>query len=122
MVKTVNKFEEAKNLFGSLRITLQGSRYLGGAIGSESLKEMYVKKKVVHVKKKIAYCRYVSGISKRWLFTMRTIPDIFLLFKPLEEKIRECLIPSLVHRSIIINWKKHFCFAGLARRNGNIYL
>ena len=34
----------------------------------------------------------MSGISKRWLFTMRTIPDISSLFKPLEEKIRECLI------------------------------
>ena len=42
----------------------------------------------------------MSGISKRWLFTKRTIHDISLLFKPLEKKIRECLIPSLVHRSI----------------------
>ena len=113
VVKTVTKFEEARNLFGSLRITLEGSRYLGGAIGSESFKEVYVKKKadewindieqiseIAKIEPQIAYCGYMSGISKRWLFTMRTIPDISLLFKPLEEKIQECLIPSLVHRRI----------------------
>ena len=46
VVKTGKKFEEARNLFDSLRITLEGSRYLGRVIGSESFKEVYVKKKV----------------------------------------------------------------------------
>ena len=63
---------------------------------------------IAKIEPQIAYCGYMSGISIKWLFTMRTITDISLLFKALEEKIRECLIPSLVHRRILSIERKIF--------------
>ena len=43
---------------------------------------------------------YVKGLSHRWTFLQRTIPDIEELMLPLEEAISETLIPALVGRSV----------------------
>ena len=47
-----------------------------------------------------AYASFTKAISHRWTYVQRTIPDICNLFVPLEEAIRNLLIPSLVGRKI----------------------
>ena len=42
-----------------------------------------------------AYCAYTHGLSSRWTFLSRTIPDISKLLSPLEEAIHQQLIPAL---------------------------
>ena len=46
------------------------------------------------------YSCYTKAISHRWTYIQRTIPDISQLFAPLENAIREKLIPALVGRKI----------------------
>ena len=86
---------------------------MGAVIGSKISKETYVQKKVdkwvedVKELAKIAadepqaaYASFTKAISHRWTYVQRTIPDISNLFVPLEEAIRNLLIPSLVGRKI----------------------
>ena len=40
-------------------------------------------------------CAYNMGLSQRWTFVQRTIKDISFLFEPLEEAIRNILIPAI---------------------------
>ena len=42
-----------------------------------------------------ALCAYNMGLSQRWTFVQRTIKDISFLFEPLEEAIRNILIPAI---------------------------
>ena len=35
-----------------------------------------------------AYCAFTHGMIGRWVYIMRTIPDVGLLFQPLEDAIR----------------------------------
>ena len=44
---------------------------------------------------------FLKGISHRWTYVQRTIPDISNLFVPLEDAIRNLFIPSLVGRKIL---------------------
>lgn len=42
-----------------------------------------------------ALCAYNMGLSQRWTFVQRTIKDISFLFEPLQEAIRNILIPAI---------------------------
>ena len=46
------------------------------------------------------YACYTKAVSHRWTYIQRTIPGISQLFAPLEDAIREKLIPALVGRKI----------------------
>ena len=46
-----------------------------------------------------AYCAFSHGIVGRWMYVMRTIPDIGPPFQPLEDAIYLKLIPSLTGHS-----------------------
>ena len=87
--------------------------HMGAVIGSETLKETYVQNKVnkwvedvVELAKiaddepQAAYASFTKAISHRWTYVQRTIPNISHLFMPLEDAIRNQLIPSLVGRKI----------------------
>ena len=96
-----------------VQITIEGERHMGAVIGSETCKENYVKNKVqkwiadVEELAKIAgdepqlvYASYTKAISHRWTYVQRTIPNIDHLFAPLEETIRDKLIPALIGRKV----------------------
>ena len=115
--------EEAQRLFQGtgVQITKDGQRYLGAAIGSETFKEEFIKSKVqtwvaelkslkelAKVEPQLAYAAYMFGLSKRWLFIMRTMNNISNLFEPLEKYIRDELLPELVKHQFNDNDRRLF--------------
>ena len=48
----------------------------------------------------LAYSAFTKAISMRWSFLQRTIPDTKHYFIPLEETIREKLIPAIIGRKV----------------------
>ena len=105
--------ERARELFAGtgINITTEGKRHLGAAVGPRSYTKEYVADKVRKWSEEIkqlanvaqtqpyaAYCAYTHGLSSRWSFLSRTIPDISDLLQPLEEAIQQHLIPALTGR------------------------
>ena len=113
---------EAKTIFANtgIKITEEGpesegqehvggQRYLGAAIGSKSFIKKYIEDKVkvwvtelkalsvlAKTEPQIAYSAYTMGLCKRWIYVMRTIPDISEIFAPLEECIRSHFLPAIL--------------------------
>ena len=90
-------------------VTVDGVRYLGSPIGTADFKATFVSEKVDEWCRQVellsaialsepqcAYSGYSMGLSKKWLFVMRTTSDIGNLFKPLEEVISNSFIPALL--------------------------
>ena len=91
---------------------MSGKRHLGAALGSKTFTEEYVKDKVKTWTKEItklaevaisqphaAYAAFAHGLSSRWTYLLRTIPDIEDLLLPLESAIHQHLIPALIGRA-----------------------
>ena len=91
-----------------VKITSEGEKHLGAAIGTTEFKEKYVKENVgkwvseIHslvemakAEPHAAYSAFTFGIKHRWNYLMRTVPNIGHLFDPLEAVIKEKLIPTL---------------------------
>ena len=115
IVKDRDLYDEAVNLFEGtgIKITLSGERHLGAVIGSQEHRDEYVKKKVSKWVKDIeqlakiateepqnAYAAFTKAICMRWSVVQRTIPDTKDYFVPLEETIREKLIPAILGRKV----------------------
>ena len=96
-----------------VKITTEGERHMGAVIGSETFKELYVKEKIEKWVKDVeelaeiakdepqaVYASFTKAVSHRWTYVQRTIPGIDDLFTPLEEAIRDRLIPSLLGRKV----------------------
>ena len=94
-------------------ISSTGERHMGAWVGSQAHKEKYVGDKIKEWVKDVeelarigknepqaVYACYTKAISHRWSFVQRTIPEISHLFEPLEEAIRDKLIPALIGRKI----------------------
>ena len=94
-----------------VRITMEGDRHLGSVIGTPEFKEEFVKTKVeewvaelqrlaeiAKTEPHAAYTAFTFGIKHRWTFVMRTVPNIEHLLMPLENTIKENLIPALAGR------------------------
>ena len=47
-----------------------------------------------------AYIAYTKGMSSRWTFVQRTVCNTSKLFQPLEDVIRQVLLPAIVGRAI----------------------
>ena len=105
--------EKAKALFAdtNVHITIHGKRHLGAALGSRSFTEEYVSCKVkewvddiMHLaavassQPHAAYAAFTHGLSSRWKYLSRAIPDIEDLLLPLEKAIHQHLIPALTGR------------------------
>ena len=105
--------KRARELFAGtgINITTEGKRHLGAVVGSRSYTKEYVAGKVrkwleeikqlaniAQTQPHAAYCTYTHGLSSRWSFLSRTIPDISDLLQPLEEAIQQHLIPALTGR------------------------
>ena len=123
VVKSQHLFNKASEMFQGtgINITLEGRPYLGSAIGTNEFVRNVVKEKVSEWVNNVktlseiaiaephaAYFGFVNGISKKWLYLMRTTSGISDLFHPLEETIRQNLIPALVGRRITDQERKIF--------------
>ena len=115
IVKDAAMLARAEELFidEGVQITVEGERHIGAALGSESFRTTYVKQKVDKWVKDVeelasiakeepqsALSAYNTGLSQRWTFIQRTVQGISDLFTPLEEAIREQLIPALIGRQV----------------------
>ncbi len=115
IVKSYELLEHAQDVFGDTGVTIDvnGERHLGAVIGSQHFKETYVTKKVdkwvqdveqlAEIGKdepQLALTGYTKALCMRWSFVQRTISGIEDLFQPLEDAIREKLIPAVVGRKV----------------------
>ena len=103
--------KEAQKVFQNtgVQITSEGQRYLGAAIGSKEFKEKYVSEKIkewvselehlndiARSEPQLAYAAYTFGLSKRWLYIMRTLNNIQHIFQPLEDCIKNYFLPTFI--------------------------
>ncbi len=115
IVKGQENLVKAKSVFKDTKVhvTLEGDRHLGAVLGSESFKKDYVERKVegwvkyIHElaevakeEPQIAYSAFTKGLSSRWCYIQRTIEGISELFVPLEEEIRNRLIPAILGQNV----------------------
>ena len=106
--------EEAKARFGNtgVIITTGGQRHLGAVVGSQCFREQYVKELVEGWVKEVetlaeyaaseqqaAYAAFTFGLIHKWSYFQRTIPNTSNMYKPLEDYIRNKLIPALTGHS-----------------------
>ena len=95
-----------------MQITREGQRHLGAALGSQTFVEAYVTSKVEEWVREVkqlakiassqphaAYAALTHGLTSKWSYLLRTVPDISDLFLPLENAIRHDLLPALTGRS-----------------------
>ena len=105
----------AKEIFRDTGVTISstGERHMGAWVGSQFHKEKYVMDKVEKWVKDVeelarmaneepqaVYACFTKAIAHRWSFVQRTIPNISHLFRPLEEAIREKLIPAIIGKEV----------------------
>ena len=115
IVKNEDVYQRATQLFhgSGIKITLEGRPYLGSTLGTAAFTRKYVEEKVqnwvnditslaeiANTEPHAAYYGFINGVSKRWTYVMRTTNGISDLFLPLEEAIKNILIPSLIGRTL----------------------
>ena len=135
IIKDPSLLDHAKEAFAGvdIEITCDGQRHLGAAIGTLAFREQFVKRKVEKWVKDVeklalfaedepqaALTAFTKGISCRWIYLQRTIPNTADYFRPLEHAIRHKLIPSLLGREISDTERRMFAlphrYGGLAIR------
>lgn len=115
ILKDPEKLPLATELFSgtNIQITTIGERHLGAVIGTTEFRREYVTNKVnkwiedvaelAEIAKdepQVAYSAYTKAMCMRWCFLQRTVPDIKEYFIPLEEIIREKLIPAIIGKAV----------------------
>ena len=99
-----------------IEILANGTRHLGAAIGTTEFKSMYVRQKVTawtemltkladiaKTQPHAAFAAYIHCLQNQWNFVARAMPDTAELFQPLEDKIRQVFLPSLLLRTVSDN-------------------
>ena len=115
IVKNPELVNNAQRLFDNdgVNITTEGHKHIGAALGSQTFKEEYVKTKVdcwvkdisnlaeiAEEEPQAALSAFNIGLSKRWTFLQRTVHDTNEMFQPVENAIRELLIPAICGRKV----------------------
>ena len=115
ILKDPSLMNHAQSLFATtgINITIEGQRHLGAVIGSDANRRDYVASKVskwVEDVKELAniaceepqaaLSAYTKSMCHRWTYFQRTIPNTKELFVPLEECIRNVLIPAILGRTV----------------------
>lgn len=96
-----------------IKITTEGRRHLGATIGTKLFKTEFIKQKVEEWIREIkvlariarvdphsALCAFTHGLRGKYIYIMRTVPEIESLLQPLEDSIRKCLLPVLMEGHI----------------------
>ena len=94
-----------------VNVTSSGQKHLGAALGCTEFVRKFVEKKVSDeitclstITKKepqAAYSAFIHGVSHRWNYVLRTVPNVSELLSPLEDAIRHDLIPAITGKSTI---------------------
>ena len=115
IIKDAAMREQADVVFAGtgVRITTEGDRHIGAVLGSEAFKTRFVTAKVgkwvqdvaelakiAEEEPQCALSAFNCGLSQRWSFLQRTVSGIGELFNPLEDAIRQQLIPALIGRHV----------------------
>ena len=115
IITNPEKLDLARQVFGDtgINIDINGERHLGAVIGNQEFKENFVKKKVdkwildveqlssiAKDEPQIALSAFTKALCMRWCFVQRTISNVEHLFQPLEDTIREKLIPAIIGRNV----------------------
>lgn len=116
-------YVEATELFRGtgIQITSEGRPLLGSPVGSQDYINRFVQSKVdtwsdllftlshfAETYPQAVYSAVTHGVTGWWQFLCRTTPNICPLLSPLEDAIRNKLIPSLVGRDPSINLRELF--------------
>ena len=103
--------DKAKEVFRGcgIKVTVEGHRHLGAAVGTDDFIEEYVREKVKKIGRDIealaeiaqyepqaAYTAYVAVVKHKWVFLQRTIPNNRACYAEIEEILRNRLLPRLV--------------------------
>ena len=104
------KLPLAASLFEGTGVSIakDGKRHLGAALGSDSFVKTYVCEKVATWVQEVerlssiaitqpqsAFAAFTHGLTSKWSYLSRTIPDIGNLLQPLEDAIRLHFLPKL---------------------------
>ena len=115
ILKDENELENAKHLFSNtaIKITTNGKRHLGAALGTKTFKDEYVKEKVEAWCKEItkladfaktqphaAFSAYIHGQQHRFTYFLRTIEGMEDYLKPLDTTISNILLPAIFGTTI----------------------
>ena len=107
---------EAERIFAEtgVRITCEGKRHLGAALGTRDFVVDYVREKVANWKAEIghlssfaksephaAYAALTHGLMCHWMFFLRSIEGIAHLMQPVEDAIRLQLLPAITGREAL---------------------
>ena len=113
MIVKPEQKQEAEQIFlgTGINITTDGQRHLGASIGSINYRESFVNSlvndwvkqiavlsKIAKVDPHSAYAAYTHGLRHKFSFAMRTIPNSCEMLQPLENAIRNMLIPALTEQ------------------------
>ena len=112
---------EAERIFAEtgVRITCEGKRHLGAALGTRDFVVEYVQEKVANWKAEIgrlslfarsephaAYSALTHGLTSHWTFLLRSIKDIAHLMQPVEDAIRLQLLPAITGREALTDHER----------------
>ena len=115
IIKDPAKEQDARNLFAEcpIKVTTEGKRHLGAALGSENFKNIYINNKVSEWCNRItklssiaksqpqaAYAAFIMGEQHKYTYFIRTIHNIADNLKPLDAAIDNELIPALFGSNI----------------------
>ena len=115
IVKNDEDLEKAKATFENdgINFTKDSKRHLGAAIGSDQFKAYYASKKVdewcdeievlsnfAKSQPQAAYAAFCHGQQHKFSYFMRTIPGMERFLLPLDEKIDNTFLPSVLNETI----------------------
>ena len=108
--------DKAERIFAGteIHVTCEGKRYLGSALGTHNFAKEYVLEKVTTWKDKLerlssiaktephaAFSALTHGLMSHWTFLLRSIEGIANLLQPIEDALRQQLIPAITGREAL---------------------
>ena len=118
------KVEAEQAFLGTgINITTDGQRHLGASLGSKKYREEFVHgfvdewvkqirmlAKIAKIDPHSAYAAYTHSLRHKYTYAMRTIIDAGSMFQPLENGIKNQLIPALTDQLHNLFHRLRFCF------------
>ena len=112
ILKDHGNLQEPQRLFSNagIKLTSNGQRHLGAAIGTSNFRAQYAAEKVTKwcnelcrladfakTEPHAAYSAFTHGILSQYTYFMRTIPGMHKFIKPVDDVIRLELLPALLN-------------------------
>ena len=102
-----------------INISNEGRSYLRAPLGTSSFSDTIINTKVnqwieeinrlatiAQLQPQSAYSALTNGLMSKWKYLMRVIPDIHLKLQPIEDAIRQRLLPAITGRNNINNTER----------------